>query len=94
MMRLEFSSSLVSLLINLDYRRKSKVQVFFLCYEKTKFTYFKKRKTGAANHVVMRDIIKLREGASIKFTQRRKCACLRKAARGTRESEGTLTTTL
>lgn len=29
MMRLEFSSSLVSLLINLDYRRKINVQVFF-----------------------------------------------------------------
>lgn len=28
-MRLEFSSSLVSLLINLDYRRKINVQVFF-----------------------------------------------------------------
>jgi len=84
----------ICLLINLDYRRKINVQVFFLCYEKKKFTYFKKRKTGEANYVVMRDIIKLREGASIKFMQRRKCACLRKAGMGTRGSEDTLTTAL
>lgn len=70
----------ICLLINLDYRRKINGQVFFLYVMKRQNSpTLKTEKKGEANHVVMRDIIKLREGASIKFTQRRKCACLRKA---------------